>query len=50
MKKIKNSRLRNISIIVVILVTTPLYVSQYRKIYQNHSDRKDLGIEGIFFD
>tara|TARA_B100000965_G_scaffold406390_1_gene445077 strand:+ start:4430 stop:4579 length:150 start_codon:yes stop_codon:yes gene_type:complete len=44
----KNQNL--ILVVVVLLMATPIYNWQYRKIYKNPSKVKELSTEAVFFD
>ena len=50
MKGVKNKKLNLILFIVVFTVTTTMYISQYRKTYNDPSDRKELSVDAIFSD
>ena len=50
MKGVENKKLNLFLSIVVFTVITTMYVSQYRKTYNDHSDRKELSVDAIFSD
>ena len=50
MKGVENKKLNLILFIVVFTVTTTMYISQYRKTYNDPSDRKELSVDAIFSD
>ena len=50
MKGFKNNKLNLILFIIVFTVTTAIYISQYRKTYNDPSDRKELSVDAIFSD
>tara|TARA_B100000579_G_scaffold334444_1_gene285006 strand:+ start:213 stop:413 length:201 start_codon:yes stop_codon:yes gene_type:complete len=37
-------------LILVLLISIPICTLQYRKTYQDHSDRKELSVDAIFSD
>ena len=49
-KELKKNKVKYLSFIVVLLIITPMYISQYRRIYKNASEINELSVEGIFFD
>ena len=49
-KGVKNKQLNLILFIVVFTATTAMYISQYRKTYNDPSDRKELSVDAIFSD
>jgi len=50
LKGISKYKIEVISIFVVLSVATPFYVTEYKKIYPNPSERNDLSVEGMFLD
>ena len=49
-KGVENKKLNLILFIVVFTVTTTISTSQYRKTYNDPSDRKVLSVDAIFSD
>ena len=43
-------KIKVISIFVVLSVTIPVYVMEYKKIYQNPCERGVLSVKGMFLD
>ena len=50
MKGVNNNKLNLILFIIVFTVTTAMYISQYRKTYNDPNDRKILSVDIIFSD
>ena len=50
MKVVEKKKLNLVLFIVVFTVTTTMYISQYRKTYNNPSDRRELSVDAIFSD
>ena len=49
-KKLKKKQLNYLAIILILIIATPIYVRQYKNIYPDSGQRKDLSIKGIFLD
>ena len=50
MKKEKINKINIVFIFIALLIATPIYMSQYREVYQNHENRRAISVEGVILD
>ena len=49
-KRLKRNKTKLVFLIIAFLFATPIYISQYTRIYNNSNEREKLTVEGMFLD
>ncbi len=49
-KRLKRNKTKIVFLIIAFLIATPIYISQYTRIYNNPNESEKLTVEGMFLD
>ncbi len=48
--RLKRNKTKLAFLIIAFLIATPIYISQYTRIYNNSNEREKLTVDGMFLD